>query len=531
MTNVNNSSMGNIFKSLHNPVRTISQKKGRKISISRPTVQTVPAFLASINTYPSGKSSNVILDVIQDYLPNELSEKNSKGSRYLNVTKGDIVQFLAKAENNLILVKLVNRIGEGLVPSRCVSVNESLTRSSNPNSPKSSHTSSLDSLPETNDDSIMTSSLSQASLESAISLASETQPLFQKDSKNLYAVKGCKVVSINSRSNRIWYRLDCELYSGHKRLLCRYYQDFYSLQLDLLDGLKRLKLDYTSLPYLPGPNRIASTDGQSRCDEFNNYLDKLFTSKNIPEHVKNTVILDGWLTPRAGDLMRTPAGSLFKFYDSQDSKCMPSRQNIPEDKLDDEAIQSLLTPEPITLPKSTRSPTNSPIDPPLQRIQRSLSYSPPHLSYEAASPKFVSGPSTPCFMSTSTFNSPLETKSLDLQPTESPISFSSDDVMKLKILYKDDCYVIKCHESMVDSIGKLHGLVRSKLQSVLPTNRGTLHISQKQENNVLLPLNGEEIYQKALRDLKIACTHTAAFDSKKTVAKKCNRKLVLVVNA
>lgn len=99
------------------------------------------------------------------------------------------------------------------------------------------------------------------------------------------------IASVGNSNGRFWYRIDYQMVQQASRVyLCRFYQDFYGLQLNLLKELKDLHdTDPESLsiklPKLPNPISINSFDksnkntsikkSDGRCDELSVYINSV----------------------------------------------------------------------------------------------------------------------------------------------------------------------------------------------------------------------------------------------------------------
>lgn len=449
-------------------------EKRAKLVISNPTAE-----FAYVGAAPVLKRSQVFLDVLQDYLPHEPGSvgRSAKSSRFLNVYRGEIVQLVEPAPNNLVKVRLVNRLGQGLVPVRCVALNPDLTHSSKPGNHSSDEepTSSSPSSP----------TLSQK-IESEPELESESEPETPQvptAEPGLGAIDACQVVGIHMWENRIMYRIDCMMASGHRRALSRFYQDFYSLQLQLRDNMTRLGFEKVQdlLPGLPSPSRnVDDSKATSRLDDFNKYLHQLIHSDNIPETVKRCVVLEKWLSPRPGDHIKTPRGSLYKVKDSAPGSPDDYTWESLDASTSIDEIDRSLTPLnldwDLTLPKTDKNRPSMP-------RTRSLLEPPAKLQHHVKKAP-GSAPTTPL----------LASQEPRFSLTSSSPTTTSQSI-KVKILYGDDCYVAKCAPSEIDTYKKLDFLCRSKLKSCLPPSEYPLTISCTNEKNEIRVLNAQSFEQ------------------------------------
>ncbi|CAR24850.1 KLTH0G05742p [Lachancea thermotolerans CBS 6340] len=454
-----------------------------------PTISNPRAEFPFAKPNLSAKRDRVFLDVLQDYLPNEPAQSagSAARSRFLNIYRGEIVQLLEPAPNNLVKVRLVNRLGQGLVPARCVAVNVELTPS------KMAQQGSQEDLEVSEPGS---PTLSQK-LESEPETESESEsPKPQAPASGLNAVEKCQVVGIHMWENRILYRIDCIMRSGHRRALSRFYQDFYSLQLQLRDRMVEEGIEDPQevLPGLPSPSRkVDDSKVTNRLDVFNEYLHQIISSEHISQSIKRDVVLDKWLSLRPGDLVKTQRGSLYKVNEAASE----SREDFTWESLDPstsiDALDRDLSPLPTdwnlgalggpkAKPPIPRAPSLT--DMPVRRK--------PLMKLSADS-----APTTPI----------TNTLAKCLTPTSAPPSPEQvgTDHVKVKILHKDDCYAAKCTLSELESYEKLDSLCRSKLKSCLTSADCPLTISYVNDKKEPLELS-REIFDDVLPKLVLAAS-------------------------
>lgn len=267
--------------------------------------------LPNNNSPPKDSPEKTFCDVIENYLPNKelvpkcISSMLSSNSKYLNVYRGDIVLVLRRIENNLSFVRLVNRIGEGLVPNRFLSINLNLSSlgdssGTNTSSIVFNHTNSKHGISENPNNACKERTRHSES----------NMFLLKSDS-----ILSAKIVNSNFNNKRLWYQLECVMASGNVRILYRYYQDFYMLHLKLIESLKRssAEADISKLPHLPPPNgSILNTASAERLESFNKYLRLLLASSVIPSFLKQQMIVNECLYPRIGDMIKDQTGIVFR---------------------------------------------------------------------------------------------------------------------------------------------------------------------------------------------------------------------------
>ncbi|CUS23745.1 LAQU0S11e03334g1_1 [Lachancea quebecensis] len=462
-----------------------------------PTISNPQAEFPFAKPNLAAKRDRVFLDVLQDYLPNEPAQTagSATRSRFLNIYRGEIVQLLEPAPNNLVKVRLVNRLGQGLVPARCVAVNVELTPSKMPQ--QGSQQGSQEDLEGSEPGS---PTLSQK-LESEPETESETEsPKPQSPASGLSAVEKCQVVGIHMWENRILYRIDCIMKSGHRRALSRFYQDFYSLQLQLRDRMAEEGIEEAQdlLPGLPSPSRkVDDSKVTNRLDVFNEYLHQITSSEHIPQSIKRDVVLDKWLSLRPGDMVRTQRGSLYKVNEAASK----SREDFTWESLDPstsiDALDRNLSPLPTDWNLGALGEPKA--KPPIPRAS-SLTDMPvrrkPLMKISADS-----APTTPVANTLARF---LTSTSVPSSPEQ-----VGTDHVKVKILYKDDCYAAKCTLSELESYEKLDSLCHSKLKSCLTSADYHLTISYVNDKKEALELS-PEIFGDVLPRLVLAASGSTA---------------------
>ncbi|AET41009.1 uncharacterized protein Ecym_7161 [Eremothecium cymbalariae DBVPG len=598
---------------MFNPFHTfgMGHKNRKRISISKPMVlgtfpvvsttrrresghvATEPLAAASASAAASAAAvgrKKVYYDVVQDYLPNSDEEEEievqrgfvGQSSGYLNIHQGDIVQLINKGHNNLLYVKLVNRLGEGFVPSRCLRINEQL--SGDAGSLRSDAAASggypgakLPPLPiglppptphrvnpgnrqivgsiDGEGGSWCSTMLDDSTLNSDGSNKdtahddNDTNNTNNTNNTNkgsqLQSGVSCYVDYCSVKDNRVWYKIECELSTGHHRTLCRYYQDFYWLHLELIDRLRRVNsnADISILPRLPAPSKNVTKEGvaATRVEGFNKYLKSLFQSEHIPELVKVTVIVDQWLAPRSGDLVRTPQGYLYRVRDvgSSDARAPAAAGTAnsetagitlehPEQAWEviPEKESPGIIPQPPNMAETTWFPQSNPY--PTIATSRSMSA----IIRSGVSPKSTktiemvnSAPSTPQFFASSSFqssalpsmlvstlvkppssvgssvnSSPTVVPSAPVAPLQSlddrlpqpknnhlslpqPLPTASDSSkfvpIKMKVHYKDDIYAVRCTWDLICSYESLLHMILPRLRKDLEVDVGKLQLCRR----------------------------------------------------
>ncbi|KAH3902197.1 phosphatidylinositol-3-phosphate-binding protein BEM1 SCDLUD_002012 [Saccharomycodes ludwigii] len=106
--------------------------------------------------------------------------------------------------------------------------------------------------------------------------------------------------SLETSDNKYWFNLACVLSDGHVRSLKRYYEDFYDLQVSVLDafpaesgksanGKNTTKKQQRIIPYIPGPVPfVTETITMKRKEDLNLYVKDLI---NLPPYISRCEIV------------------------------------------------------------------------------------------------------------------------------------------------------------------------------------------------------------------------------------------------
>lgn len=102
------------------------------------------------------------------------------------------------------------------------------------------------------------------------------------------------------QDDKYWFQVSCQLSNGNTRILKRYYEDFYDLQVKLLDvfpaeggKLRDANGQWTKriMPYIPGPvPYITDTISKKRKDDLNIYVKDLIS---LPQHISQSSLVRG----------------------------------------------------------------------------------------------------------------------------------------------------------------------------------------------------------------------------------------------
>lgn len=444
---------------------------GHMDSVKSSGISKIPVSLPVINgdgpNLRSDTSQCIFYNVITDYFPlDDSAYEPTEVLGPLNLHKGEIVQFVRVHENNTVVVKTINKLGQGIVPLRCLSMNMELTTISSPSSLKSSQ--GLQCFGPQAKNRSLSDGLCQeppsktnsytATRYSSVSPTPDMSESSNPESKSSL-LKSCRVVGIAKLNNRIWYRVDVTTLSDHKRYLCRYYQNFYQLHCLLIAEFRKRSLDPKLLPILPKPMANANSyePVEDRVNTFTAYLQSLILSEDIPADFKQTVFYDQWLNPKPGDVVQTPRGSL---YNSAVTTGRKPRWTKLSDRVttdSEELVAELLQPEAAPDHPSSTVASSQTLNSSTSISQSSSPLSSPQFANPLAS---FSQPTSPVFNKT--------------------LPFGSDAItMMLKINLGNDCYVIKCLLSDIDTWDKFQHAIHTRLIKDLPDGACPLNVKVK----------------------------------------------------
>lgn len=113
------------------------------------------------------------------------------------------------------------------------------------------------------------------------------------------------VESFYLQDDKYWFQVTCEMSDRKTRILKRYYEDFYDLQVKLLDlfpkeggKLRDNNGQWTKriMPYIPGPvPYVTDTITKKRKDDLNVYVKNLIA---LPTHISQTNLVKGLFAPK-----------------------------------------------------------------------------------------------------------------------------------------------------------------------------------------------------------------------------------------
>lgn len=123
----------------------------------------------------------------------------------------------------------------------------------------------------------------------------QLQPKYKSFAMDLDVVTRAAVESFGMEDEKYWFEVTCALSSGKGRRLKRCYQDFYDLQVRLLDAfpaesgkLRNPNGQWTRriMPYIPGPvPYVTDTITKKRKDDLNVYVGDLIT---LPDYISRS---------------------------------------------------------------------------------------------------------------------------------------------------------------------------------------------------------------------------------------------------
>lgn len=135
---------------------------------------------------------------------------------------------------------------------------------------------------------------------------SQTQP------DNLLAAVYATVDKWTYENDRYWYIVNAVMENGQQRSLCRNYEDFYDLQIALLqeypdEAGQGPSQQTRTLPFMPGPVAFVNASiSSSRRASLDQYLKKLL---ELPPYISRSPIVKRLFVLRPGDIERAVQAS------------------------------------------------------------------------------------------------------------------------------------------------------------------------------------------------------------------------------
>lgn len=259
-----------------------------------------------------GQASNIINnDLVQTNSNPNLKPKNTslysvvlydfqaEKSDELTVYAGENLFVCAHHNYEWFIAKPIGRLGgPGLVPVDFVSIVDITTGYATGNNVKED----IDNfdLPTVQEwkmsvSKYKASNISLGSVDSPTASISTGQSMIRASKTPGLQINDVSVDSYTLEGERYWFKIKCLLTTGNTRELKRYYNDFYDLQVKLLDTFpaEAGKLRDSNgkwvkriLPYIPGPvPYVTESITKKRCDDLDVYLKKLI---ELPEYISNS---------------------------------------------------------------------------------------------------------------------------------------------------------------------------------------------------------------------------------------------------
>lgn len=185
----------------------------------------------------------------------------------------------------------------------------------------------------------------------------QQQQKYYNDDQEVYVTKA-SVERYAYDNDRYWYLVVAKLSNGRFRNLCRYYQDFYDFQINLLeefpDEAGRTGKPRT-LPFMPGPltyvNDSISSQRRANLDDYVRNLTLM------PDYISRSPIVQQLFAIRVGDVETSdPASALPQPPNRNDAPAEPSTQQSS----DQSQTSSQQLDQPPESPKSSRSNRSQP---------------------------------------------------------------------------------------------------------------------------------------------------------------------------
>lgn len=117
-------------------------------------------------------------------------------------------------------------------------------------------------------------------------------------------VVAARVETYKYSQGKFWYLVNAELEDGTVRRLCRYYQDFYMFQHQLLETFEaaagKIGGHPRMLPYIPGPlTHVNDSISSQRRAALDVYVERLVT---LPPEISHSVLIQEMFALRPGDV-------------------------------------------------------------------------------------------------------------------------------------------------------------------------------------------------------------------------------------
>ncbi|ODV81015.1 Phox-like protein [Suhomyces tanzawaensis NRRL Y-17324] len=409
------------------------------------------------NQIASNLRSNIIL--VSKY-PFKAESRNE-----LLVAKGAILKLLDRPGNGWLLVKYIDKVlPPGLIPACYVEI--AINDTKNPvtmewlqsNNAQKGHLSLL------NEQTYLHLQLKQSS-GPPLTINNRAYPTSVSISNFLLF------------KQRYWYRLDVVLSDGTQCYVCRYYQDFYNLHVNLLNLLNKSLAplnDTLKLPKLPEPIPSRNIEDENaeesqiqlllkRCNDLNVYINRLILNRN---YQLSDVLID-WLSVSYKGLpgFKVKKESANMDNDAINDKILPDSVNVikayyEKVKVVEEPKEMETSCEPPKRNKSKKNIFNH-----YQQvtssanIQRNVS-----TRSQASFTSNNSSPNTPNTTFNSSFHNSISSMSSSSSPGLSRTPTNAKIHVKCKITnFNDEIVAIRFKRSLIRSISDLKHLVKQKV--------------------------------------------------------------------
>lgn len=279
------------------------------------TQQDVSHSITRRPTLPNG-SGITLYTVIKPYHEDtlSLSLSSSSSSNTFHLKEGDLVQLISKEKDpNYVYVKLINSLGEGLVPlshleeyyhlpSALINNNEiiaqtnklSVTSLQTINS--ISHHHLMELTPPTSPSTIgsNTFSLGSRSRNSRSSASSPNLSSTKKQFDHSVSLISMCVGSVETKDDRTIYKIKITNQWKQDTFRELYYQELYHLHLDLISH-QQYNNEELALPRLPPPLPLHSKEIQrtERIAEIDQYIQSMF--KTLSMEPNTSILKKNWI--------------------------------------------------------------------------------------------------------------------------------------------------------------------------------------------------------------------------------------------
>ncbi|EDO18825.1 hypothetical protein Kpol_1028p101 [Vanderwaltozyma polyspora DSM 70294] len=302
--------------------RSIS-KPMKKEALSR-TVSHEITLETKKNKYMTSRNYNPNLiklyTVTKSFTPTEpFMYTNNRMCPFISVQKESIVQIISYEDNDMCYIRLVDQLGQGLVPVSHLKEDKDLNRMIP--CPVARTNTLVNMTPPTSPSTLTSNTFSIGSSSRSTSASSS-----QRSSEDV-SVQSCKLISVDIVEKRVQYTLNLRLANNGENIVHRYYGQFYKLHTKLLSiGSNYNEIKLPSLPHpLPftGSLEHNSTLINDRVQEFNDYLANLLDNILNSSSIVLKDLINNWFIHGTVDVPSRP--NIIKIKINYNGDCYASK--------------------------------------------------------------------------------------------------------------------------------------------------------------------------------------------------------------